>query len=166
MFVLDQLDKSGITVQGNKWQFFTDGVMGGRSSGDVVIEKYKNKKCYRMTGNVTTENNGGFIQMRAKIDPSIPVSNYRGVYLNAFGNNHNYSIHIRTSFTVAPWQYYAANFFLSNQWPEIKLTFLKFKKSNFYQPKNLLFHQIKTIGIVAAFDDFYADIAVAEIGFY
>ena len=36
----------------------------------------------------------------------------------------------------------------------------------FYQPKSLLFHQIKTVGIVAAFDDFYADIAVSKIAFY
>jgi len=40
------------------------------------------------------------------------------------------------------------------------------RKMEFYQPKSLLFHQIKTVGILAAFDDFYADISVSEIGFY
>ena len=119
-----------------------------------------------MTGNVTTENNGGFIQMRVKISPPLPSFKYTGVYLNAFGNNHKYAIHIRTPYTIAPWQYYTSNFLLKDQWTDIKLPFVNFKKSNFYQPKSLQYHQIKTVGIVAAFDDFYADIAVSKIGFY
>ena len=166
MLILDKLDKPGITTQGNKWQFFTDNVMGGRSSGDTAIEEYNGKKCYRMTGNVTTENNGGFIQMRVKIKPPLSSHDYRGVYLNAFGNNYKYAIHIRTPLTIAPWQYYTSSFLLKNQWSDIKLPFVNFIKSNFYQPQSLLFHQIKTVGIVAAFEDFYADIAVSEIGFY
>ena len=48
-----------------------------------------------------------------------------------------------------------------------KSTFFKdFKKSNFYQPKNLVNQEIKTIGLVAGFDDFQADICLAEIGLY
>tara|TARA_B100001123_G_C15121633_1_gene951588 strand:- start:60 stop:560 length:501 start_codon:yes stop_codon:yes gene_type:complete len=166
VFILDKLDNPGKTVQNLKWQFFTDGVMGGLSSGNTIVEKYKQKKCYRMTGNVTTANNGGFIQMRVQIKHPLQSHDYTGVYLNAFGNNHKYAIHIRTSFTVAPWQYYASSFFLKDEWTEIKLPFSNFKKSNFYQPRSLLYQQIKTVGIVAAFDDFYADIAVSEIGFY
>ena len=46
MLILDQLDNPGTTIQGNKWQFFTDDVMGGRSSGVTAIEEYKGKKCY------------------------------------------------------------------------------------------------------------------------
>jgi len=140
--------------------------MGGRSSGKSIIEDYQEKKCYGLTGKVTTENNGGFIQVRVKINSSLPSYDYTGVYLNAFGNNHKYAIHLRTSFTIAPWQYYASSFFLTNKWTEIKLPFPDFKKSNFYQPSSLLYHQIKTIGIIAAFDNFHSDIAVSEIGFY
>ena len=61
MFILDRLDNPGTTIQGNKWQFFTDGVMGGSSTGKSIVEDYQEKKCYRMTGNVTTKSNGGFI---------------------------------------------------------------------------------------------------------
>ena len=101
-----------------------------------------------------------------KINPSLPSYDYTYVYLNAFGNNHKYAIHLRAPFTIASWQYHASSFFLPDQWTEIKLPFANFKKSNFYQPRSVLYHQIKMIGIVAAFDDFYADIAVSEIGFY
>ena len=35
-----------------------------------------------------------------------------------------------------------------------------------YQPKKLTFHQIKTVGIVAAWKNFDADIAIGKIAFY
>ena len=54
----------------------------------------KNKKCYRMTDNVTTENNGGFIQIRVSIDPSITSENFSGIYINVYGNNKKYAIHL------------------------------------------------------------------------
>ena len=41
MFVLDILENPGLTTQGNRWQFFTDGVMGGISSGEVKILNLK-----------------------------------------------------------------------------------------------------------------------------
>jgi len=37
MLILDRLDNPGTTKQGNKWQFFTDDVMGDRSSGSTTI---------------------------------------------------------------------------------------------------------------------------------
>jgi Complex I intermediate-associated protein 30 (CIA30). len=160
VFILDNLDNPGISVQGNKWQFFTDGVMGGRSTGNVKIEKIKDELCYRMTGNVTTENNGGFIQMRVKIDPPITSNNFVGVYIRALGNNFKYSIHIRTPYTTFPWQYYHSKFQVDDKWAEKFLPFSNFNKSNFYQPKQLNYQKIKTIGIVAGFKNFEADISV------
>ena len=166
MFILDNLDNPGLTTQGNKWQFFTDGVMGGKSSGKVNIDYIEGIKCYRMTGNVTTENNGGFIQMRVQIEPPIPSNEYTGIYLKVFGNNLKYAVHIRTPYTKLPWQYYNAKFLAKNKWEKISLPFMNFKKSNFYQPKQFNYHKIKTIGVVAGFNNFKADISVSEIGFY
>ncbi len=166
MFVLDNLDNPGLTSQGNRWQFFTDRVMGGISSGKVKIEKIEERKCYRMTGNVTTENNGGFIQMRVKIDPPIPSNDYTGIYIETYGNNLKYAIHLRTPYTMLPWQYYSSKFLTKNKWEKIKLPFDNFGQSNFYQPKKFQYKKIKTVGIVAGFNNFQADISVSEIGFY
>ena len=166
MFILDNLQNPGVTTQGNSWQFFTDGVMGGLSSGKAKIEKVNGKKSYRMTGNVTTENNGGFIQMRVNINPNIPKKKYSGIYLETYGNNLKYAIHIRTAYTKLPWQYYSSKFIAKNKWLEIKLPFNNFGQSNFYQPKKFNYNNIKTIGIVAGFDDFNADISISKIGFY
>ena len=166
MFILDNLNNPGLTIQGNRWQFFTDGVMGGKSSGKVIIDNIGGNKCYRMTGNVTTENNGGFIQIRSILNPPIKINNYEGIYLKVFGNNNKYFLHLRTPFTMAPWQYYSFSFQATNEWVEIKAPFVKFKKSNFYQPEKLLNQNITSIGLVAGFENYQADICLAEIGFY
>src|SRR6056297_2596402 len=49
-----------------RWQFFTDGVMGGISSGELTFEEERGNVHARMTGEVSTANNGGFIQMRTE----------------------------------------------------------------------------------------------------
>tara|TARA_Y100000590_G_scaffold89446_2_gene100622 strand:+ start:1776 stop:2351 length:576 start_codon:yes stop_codon:yes gene_type:complete len=166
MLILDKLQTPGITTQNQYWSFFTDGVMGGFSEGSVKIDKVNNTSCYRMIGNVTTKNNGGFIQIRSLINPSINILDYKGIYLKVFGNNKKYYLHIRTQYTIAPWQYYSHSFNSISDWTEIKLSFSNFKKSNFYQSKKLINQSIKSIGLVAGFDNFDADICLAEIGFY
>ena len=85
-----------------------------------------------MTDNATTENNGGFIQIRVAIEPPIASKNCSGIYIDVYGNNKKYVIHLLTPFTVEPWQYYSAKFIALNKWSTIKLPFILFKKSNFY----------------------------------
>ena len=58
------------------------------------------------------------------------------------------------------------NLLKSKNWQEIKAPFSKFKRSHFYQPKNVKKQKINSVGLVAGFDDFKADICLAEIGFY
>jgi len=164
--VLDKLAKPGKTTQDQQWEFFTDGVMGGLSDGNVKLDKINKENCYRMTGNVTTENNGGFIQIRAILKPSIKASNYEGIYLKVYGNNERYYLSLRTPYTKAPWQNYKFGFKVKKNWQEIKAPFSKFKRSHFYQPKDVKKQKIKSVGLVAGFDDFKADICLAEIGFY
>ena len=164
--ILDQLKNPKLTNQLQEWNFITDQVMGGISTGKFVVEKVDGVMCYRMLGNVSTKNNGGFIQIRAKLNPEINSKKYDGVYLKVYGNEKNYNLHLRTGFTLAPWQYYSYTFATTKNWTEIRAPFNKFKKSNFYQPKSILGQNIKSVGLVAGFDDFKSDICLSEIGFY
>ena len=136
------------------------------SEGEVNIDKIKNHLCYRMTDNVTTENNVGFIQIRTLISPNIQVNKFKGIYIKVFGNYKNYNLHIRTGLMLAPWQQYGFSFLSPDELIEVKTPFKDFQKSNFYQPKKLLNQKIKSIGLVAGFDNFKSDICLAEIGFY
>ena len=164
--ILDQLKNPKITNQSQKWNFITDQVMGGVSTGKFIVENVNGVACYRMTGDVSTKNNGGFIQMRTKLSPEISSKDYDGVYIKVYGNEKNYNIHLRTGLTLAPWQYYSYTFTTTKNWIEIRAPFEQFKKSNFYQPKSILGQNIKSVGLVAGFDDFKSDICLSEIGFY
>ena len=164
--ILDQLKNPKLTNQSQNWIFITDQVMGGVSTGKFIVEKVDGVMCYRMTGNVSTKNNGGFIQIRAKLNPEINSKDYEGVYVKVYGNEKNYNLHLRTGLTLAPWQYYSYTFATIKNWIEIRAPFEQFKKSNFYQPKTILGQNIKSVGLVAGFDDFKSDICLSEIGFY
>ncbi len=164
--ILDQLKNPKITNQSQKWNFITDQVMGGVSTGKFIVENVNGVACYRMTGDVSTKNNGGFIQMRTKLSPEISSKDYDGVYIKVYGNEKNYNLHLRTGLTLAPWQYYSYTFTTTKNWIEIRAPFEQFKKSNFYQPKSILGQNIKSVGLVAGFDDFKSDICLSEIGFY
>ena len=164
--ILDQLENPKLTNQFQQWNFITDQVMGGVSTGKFTVDKVDGVKCYKMIGDVSTKNNGGFIQIRTKLNPEIKSKDYRGIYINVYGNEKSYNIHLRTGLTLAPWQYYSYTFFSSKKWIEIKAPFIEFKKSNFYQPKSILGQNIKSVGLVAGFNDFKSDICLGEIGFY
>ena len=164
--ILDQLKNPNITNQSQKWNFITDQVMGGVSTGKFIVEEVEGVVCYRMTGDVSTKNNGGFIQMRTKLSPEINSKNYEGLYVKVYGNEKNYNLHLRTGLTLAPWQYYSYTFASTKNWIEIRAPFEQFKKSNFYQPKSILGQSIKSVGLVAGFDNFKLDICLGEIGFY
>ena len=164
--ILDQLKNPKLTNQSQKWNFVTDQVMGGVSTGKFIVEEIDGMKCYRMTGNVSTKNNGGFIQIRTKLSPEINSKDFNGVYIKVYGNEKSYNLHLRTGLTLAPWQYYSYTFTTTKNWIEIRAPLKEFKKSNFYQPKSILGQNIKSIGLVAGFDNFKSDICLGEIGFY
>ena len=164
--ILDQLKNPKLTNQSQKWNFVTDQVMGGVSTGKFIVEEVDGVKCYRMKGNVSTKNNGGFIQIRTKLSPEINSKDFNGVYIKVYGNEKNYNLHLRTGLTLAPWQYYSYTFTTTKNWIKIRAPLKEFKKSNFYQPKSILGQNIKSIGLVAGFDNFKSDICLGEIGFY
>ena len=149
-----------------KWCFVTDKVMGGISKGSLDFKKENEIYFYRMTGELSLENNGGFIQFRTKIENHPKEKSYKGVRLRVRGNNNEYAIHIRTKYLLLPWQYYESTFQAMDQWSTIELPFSSFEKSNFYQPSSVSSQDIKTIGIVAIGREFEAQIDLASIELY
>ena len=94
----------------------------------------------------------------------------QGIWLKTRGNRQPYFVHVRTSGTVLPWQYYQATFEVTDQWQEIKLSWDDFKPSGGLSGSFLrdvpLPSKIKSIAIVAFGRDHQADVEVAEIGYY
>ena len=169
LFMNDQTDAYIIDDLSNpndrNWVYFTDTVMGGVSKGNLEYRQDKDLSYYRLTGFVSKENNGGFIQFATGIS-GIPQKKYQGIRIKVRGNNEKYELHIRTRLTPAPWQYYSYQFFASDDWQTIDLPLDSFIKSNFYQPKSFNASNIKSIGIVAIGKEYDAQIDLARIELY
>jgi len=147
-----------------KWQFISDQVMGGVSSGKVEFLNDNNNLYARLTGNVSTENKGGFIQIRRKLEKS-SLEGTKFIEITAKGNNQNYFIHLRTSGTLLPWQYYQISFKVVNDFKIFKLPINEFKRSSVFLSKQINPKNITSVGVVAFGRDHSADIYIKEINF-
>lgn len=147
------------------WRFFTDQVMGGVSTGKVTFVTAGGERFARMTGNVSTANRGGFIQMRLDL-ANPPPAGTKGVRLVARGNGQRYFVHLRTRGTALPWQYYQAGFEVTDEWTELRLPFSDFAASGGLLRPELLAESLTSLGVVAFGRDHDALIEVREAGFY
>ena len=66
------------------WTAISDQVMGGISEVNFLEREENGLSHYHMEGNVSTENNGGFIQFRANV--KIEDLPYKGLKINTRGN--------------------------------------------------------------------------------
>ena len=130
-----------------KWSFLTDQVMGGVSSGNVEFISIENNIVAHVTGKVSTENRGGFIQIRRKLD-KINLENSKFIDITAKGNNQKYFIHLRTTGTILPWQYYQIDFNVKNEFQVFRLPIDTFKRSSSFlsnkiNPKKIFLRCLK-----------------------
>ena len=153
---------------GNYWQYVSDRVMGGVSDGQVTLEQDGEMYFARLTGNVSTKNNGGFIQVRANVsfaNSEKDGKNLRGVRLNVRGNGETYYIHIRTNESWSPSDYYSTTFIADSEWKMIDLPFNKFERRR-SNDSSLDAQKIRSFGIVAYGRDYISDVSVSTIEFY
>ena len=149
----------------DRWSYFADTVMGGRSTGRVEFVAAPDGDFARMTGSVTTANNGGFIQIRTDLK-SRPAKGLKGIRLEVRGNDQQYFVHLRTRGTRLPWQYYQADFFAGSGWKEVDIPFTDFVASGSFLRKIPAPETLKSIGLVAYGREHTADLQVRAIGFY
>jgi hypothetical protein len=148
-----------------RWRYVSDQVMGGISEGQLAFVTEQGESYAHMSGQVSTENNGGFIQFRTSI-PKGSTATVKGVTLKVRGNSQQYYIHLRSAGTLLPWQYYQAGFQASGQWQTINIPLNTFAASSKWLREQIKPSAIRSIGVVAFGRDHSADIQVAEIGFY
>lgn len=142
-----------------RWAFFTDQVMGGVSTGGVRVTT----AGLRLTGTVSTANNGGFIQARRK--PIALPATARAIRLKLRGNGAKYYVHLRTGGTVLPWQFYQAGFDTTGREQEVDLPLSAFTPEGGMLRASLKPTSVTSIAIVAYGADYAADITVTEIAF-
>ncbi|KUF09686.1 CIA30 family protein [Pseudoponticoccus marisrubri] len=139
------------------WRFFTDQVMGGVSTGQARIEN----GALTLTGTVSTENNGGFIQ--ARLDGiSLPEGASRLV-ARVRGDGQTYYLHLRTRATMLPWQYYQAAFTAPEDWGNVEIPLSAFKPSGRMLPGTPAAGSVRSVALVAYGRDHEAQVSLSEI---
>jgi len=151
---------------GTRWRLVTDDVMGGLSVASLSVEEYKGKRCLRMQGDVSTENNGGFVQIALPLGDGKPfdASGYTGVEIEVSGNTESYNIHFRTDSLWFPWQSYRYSFTATPDWQTYRIPFTELTKYKTFSDFSR--DEIVRIGLVAIGRDFSADVRLASIRFY
>jgi len=166
LIIDDRVSENLSSSLGTQWRLVTDQVMGGVSNGELTLDNYKGKNCLRMRGDVSTDNNGGFVQIALDLtqDEPLDASAYAGIELSISGNNEHYNIHIRTTDLWLPWQSYRFSFKTTPDWQIIRIPFANLEAyrttTKFHQDK------LKRIGLVGIGRNFQADMCVSSIRLY
>jgi hypothetical protein len=159
-----ELSESGMKpVDHFDWEYLADTVMGGVSTGQARIRTTGDGSVLSLTGTVSTENRGGFIQARAKLSSGLPEGT-QGVALRARGNGERYFVHLRTSATRLPWQYYQAGFEAGAKWRDIAVRLDAFEPSGRSLPGQIDPRRVRSVAVVAYGRDHQADLSVNAIG--
>lgn len=149
------------------WEFVADTVMGGVSRGETVQTVIEGREAIRLTGEVSLDNNGGFVQIAFDLcdgGHKFDASGWAGVALDVLGNGETYDIRLRTDQIARPWQSFRADFVAPSTWTTITIPFIDLtphRTEASFDPARL-----RRIGILAIGREMHADIAIAGIRLY
>lgn len=153
-----------VLLPGVRWRGFTDQVMGGVSDADFGPSEVGGLRCARMTGRVTRDNGGGFVQMAMYFETAGDASAYRGLELLVHGNDEDYNVHLRTSDCGWHDESYRASFRAEARWQTVRLPWQSFVPNGLRAPLDTT--RLQRIGLLGWMREFHADLALGAIAFY
>jgi len=145
-----------------EWRFFTDQVMGGVSTGAARIAQVDGRAALHLTGKVSTENRGGFIQARRDLPGGLPAGTTH-LRITVRGDGQRYFLHLRTTGTMLPWQYYQAPFDTDGSWQQIDIPLTAFSASGALLRDTPRPEAVRSVALVAYGRDHAADVALARL---
>jgi hypothetical protein len=157
----------GRSAIGSSWTPISDRVMGGRSDVSSSIEDVDGRRALKLSGTVRTANNGGFIQARLDLVRDrrpLDARAYTGIRLLVRGDGQGYFIHLRTSGTILPWQYYGVPLALSGAWQTIDVPFDSFRPEALGRKLDL--ERLTSVALVAEKSNFDALIFLGGMWLY
>jgi hypothetical protein len=143
------------------WYSYTDNVMGGKSE---LVAKVNEDNSITLKGDVTTENNGGFVRLATR--PDGLSENIKGIRFQAKGNNETYDLHVSLKgIKMPPWSFKSKKFYVSDQWQDFQIEFKDFKNYGYsarrFKPTN--FNEVSFAGYGR---DFKVNLELRNIEFY
>lgn len=167
ILILDERSSNALTAtNGASWRMISDTVMGGVSSGSIMPTVMEGRACLRLAGEVSLENNGGFVQASLDLSASglFDAGDHAGIEIEVFGNGETYNLHLHTDDTRIVWQSYRASFQAQPSWQTLRLPFESFQPHRIGQPLDK--HRLRRLGVVAIGRKMQADICIARLSLY
>lgn len=166
LIIDDRASGTLLATNGASWRALTDTVMGGISSGQLMPAEIEGRSCLRLTGQVSLENNGGFVQASLDLNGSglLDAHDYAGIEIVVYGNGEAYNLHLRTDDTRIVWQSYRASFQAQPHWQTVRLPFASFQPHRIEKP--LETRMLRRLGVVAIGREMRADVCIAGLSFY
>lgn len=149
------------------WEFVADTVMGGVSTGQLRAMTVAGREAMRLTGDVSLENDGGFVQMAADLGGSggvLDASEFMGVEIDVIGDGQSYDLRLRTNDLSRPWQSYRVAFTATQDWQTLRFAFSEFERNKTDVPFDA--GRLRRIGILAVGSEMQADVAIADLRLY
>jgi hypothetical protein len=150
-----------------EWAFVADQVMGGVSKGSLTNTTLNGRNAHRLTGQVSLDNDGGFIQMASDLNSNgepYDAGRWSGIELDVLGNDEVYDVRLRTTELAKPWHSFRAEVLASADWKTVRLYFEDLHKHRHdvaFDPALLC-----RIGILAIGREFHADISISKLRFF
>lgn len=149
---------------GTRWRAFSDRVMGGVSDAAFNPDVVAGRGCVRLTGRVTRDNGGGFIQMTLDLgtrDTPFDASAWQGIELHLHGNDEDYNVHVRTRDCGWYDQSYRATLHAASRWQVHRLDWRDFTPNGVRVPLDP--SRLERIALLGWMREFQADIALAQL---
>ncbi len=150
-----------------RWRGFSDRVMGGVSTANFGRATVDGRPCIRLTGRVTRDNGGGFVQMALDLatrERNFDASGYAGVELLVHGNGEDYNCHVRTADCGWYDESYRVTFRAEPRWQTLRLPWTGFRPNDVPVPLDPA--KLQRIALLGWMREFTADIALAELALY
>lgn len=170
-YLIDNFENPHKAKNGNRWQFISDGVMGGRSRGDAGVTMTDGRRVLRLQGTVSLENNGGFLQVAldlgdaTKLDANtLDAGAYRGIAITVKGDGRQYGLHLRTTAAQRPWQSYRAQFVAGAEWQKVALPFADFRAHRIN--KSFDPGRLRRLSVIAIAEPGEINLFIDEVAFY
>ncbi len=141
--------------------------MGGKSNGGMSRETIQGRNATVLRGDVSLDNNGGFIQIAFDLRPDggrFDASHWDGMEMDICGNGERYELRLRTDQLIRPWQSFRTEFLTTRQWQRLQLPFQAVephRTDTSFDPAKL-----RRVGILAVGREFLAELAVAAVRLY
>ena len=165
--IIDDFSLGEIASNGQRWRYFSDRVMGGVSTGHAHRELVAGRTALRLQGQVSLENNGGFVQVALDLAPEAYVFNaseFQGVAITLYGDGGTYAVNLRTTHLRYPWQSYRSTVTSGPEWHRWELPFNRFIGHRTDRP--LEPGRLRRIGLIAIGEARVVDVALGDLRFY